>query len=198
MALVDRRGLAGLSMRALAAAVGSGPMSIYNHITDRAELEVLVVEAVVQRVDWRGAPGPDWRADVRRIALAMWRALRAHPHVVPLVLTRRSRSPALLEVCEALLGALAGSGRRGDALLVAFRAVQALIMGFVQVELAGPLSRAAGERPQAVIARFRRLPAARYPRLIEVATAALTSDAEDEVARALDALLDGLDAPATS
>ena len=65
-------------------------------------------------------------------------------------------------------------------------------MGFAQVELAGPLSRAAGERPQAVIRRFRSLPADEYPRLIEIATAALQSDAEREFRAALDLLLSGL------
>ena len=193
LALVDRRGLPGLSMRALAAAVGRGPMTLYNHVAGRAELELLVVEAVVERVDWQGPAGADWRADVRRIATAMWRTLRSHPNVVPLILTRRSRSPALLEVSEALLAALAGSGRRDAALLAAFRAVQALIMGSIQVELAGPLSRAAGERPQAVIRRFRALPADRYPRLVEVATAALSSGAEDEFRAGLEALLAGLE-----
>jgi hypothetical protein len=77
-------------------------------------------------------------------------------------------------------------------LLIAFRSVQALIMGFAQVELAGPLSRAAGERPQAVIRRFRSLPRERYPHLIEIATAATTSQAEDEFRAGLDLLLSGL------
>jgi hypothetical protein len=122
----------------------------------------------------------------------VWRALRAHPQVIPLILTRRSRSAAVIEVSEALLGALARSGRSGADLLIAFRSVQALIMGFAQVELAGPLSRAAGERPQAVIRRFRSLPRERYPHLIEIATAATTSQAEDEFRAGLDLLLSGL------
>lgn len=193
LALVDRRGLSGLSMRSLAARVGSGPMSLYNHVANRADLEQLVVEAVVEKVVWPRDPSTDWHAAVREIAVAFWRALRAHPHVLPLILTRRSRSPALLEVSEALLDALARSGRSGADLLAAFRAIQSLIMGFVQVELAGPLSRAAGERPQAVIRRFRALPPERYPHLIEIATAAMTSEAEDEFRAGLELLLAGLD-----
>jgi AcrR family transcriptional regulator len=194
LGLVDRRGLSGLSMRSLAARVGSGPMSLYNHVANRADLELLVVEAVVEKVAWRRETSADWRTAVRELAVAFWRTLRAHPHVLPLILTRRSRSPALLEVSEALLDALARSGRSGAELLAAFRAIQSLIMGFVQVELAGPLSRAAGERPQAVIRRFRALPPERYPLLIEIATAAMTSEAEDEFRAGLELLLRGLDA----
>ena len=194
LALVDRHGLAGLSMRALAAKLGTAPMTLYNHVAHREELELLVIEAVVARLAWPRTDQSDWRETVRALALALWRSVRAHPQVIPLILTRRSRSPAILEISEALLQALARSGRSQRALLIAFRAVQALIMGFAQVELAGPLSRAAGERPQAVIRRFRSLPAERYPRLIEIATAAMRSEAEAEFRAGLDVLLRGLDA----
>lgn len=192
LALVDRHGLRGLSMRALASKLEVGPMTLYNHVAHREDLEVLVVDAVLQRVVWPQRSDGDWRQAARDIAVAFWRAVRAHPQVIPLILTRRSRSAAVIEASEALLQALAGSGRTGADLLIAFRSVQALIMGFAQVELAGPLSRAAGERPQQVIRRFRSLPRERYPHLIEIATAAMRSDPEQEFCASLDILLDGL------
>ena len=193
LALVDRRGLTGLSMRALAAEIGTATMTLYNHVASREDLELLVIEAVLEKAAWPHTGYADWRDAARAIAIALWRAIRAHPQVIPLILTRRSRSAAVLEVSEALLQALARSGRSGNDLLLAFRSMQALIMGFAQVELAGPLSRAAGERPQAVIRRFRSLPRERYPHLIEIATAAMTSRPEDEFLAALDLLLSGLE-----
>jgi len=192
LALVDRHGVAGLSMRALADKLGTGPMTLYNYVAHREDLEVLVVEAVVEKAKWPRARRADWRAGVREIATALWHALRAHPQAIPLILTRRSRSPAIFEISEALLHELARSGRAGEELLVAFRSLQALVMGFVQVELTGALSRAAGERPQAVIRRFRALPPERYPHLIEIATAAMSSKAEDEFRAGLELLLAGL------
>ena len=192
LALVDKHGLDGLSMRALAAALGTGPMTIYNHVADRADLEVLVVEAIVGQAHWPRRHRAEWRADVREIATAMWRAVRAHPHAIPLILTRRTRSPGALEVAEALLAALARSGRSRRSLLIAFRAVSAFVMGFAQAELAGPLAVEAGEQARAVIRRVRSLPRARYPRLVEIATSAATSRAEREFRLGLDLLLDGL------
>jgi AcrR family transcriptional regulator len=198
LALLDEQGLPGLSMRALAAALGTGPMTIYNHVAHRADLEVLVIEAVVAKARWpRRRTDGDWRRDVRAIATAMWRAVRAHPHAIPLLLTRRTRSPAALDVAEALLDALARGGRSGQRLLIAFRTVNAFVMGFAQAELAGPLAVEAGEAPAAVIRRMRALPTQRYPRLIEIATAAATSDAAREFRNGLDAVLAGL-APRTS
>jgi AcrR family transcriptional regulator len=192
LALVDRHGVAGLSMRALAARLGTGAMTLYNHVAHREDLELLVVEAVLGAVEWPRRRRRDWRDAVRDVAVALWRAVRTHPQVIPLILTRRSRSPAVFAASEALLAALARGGRTGEDLLVAFRSVQALIMGFAQVELAGALSRAAGERPQTVIRRFRALPRERYPHLIEIATAAMTSEAEAEFRAGLEALLAGL------
>ena len=91
LALVDRRGLGALSMRTLAAKLGTGPMTLYNHVAHRQDLEVLVVDAVVAQAEWSRTDHADWRDAVREIAIAVWRALRAHPNVIPLVLTRRSR-----------------------------------------------------------------------------------------------------------
>jgi len=192
LALVDRDGLAGLSMRTLAARLGTGPMTLYNHVGGRADLDLLVVEAVVGKADWSHAKQADWRREVRGIATEMWRVVRAHPQVIPLILTRRSRSPAVLGVAEALVAARARSGRSGRALLVAFRAVQALVMGFAQVELAGPLSTQAGESPTAVIRRVRSLPREQFPHLTQIAAAAARSRAEAEFRRGLDLLIAGL------
>lgn len=192
LALVDEQGLGGLSMRALASALGTGAMTLYNHAAHREDLEILVVEAVIAEARWPSPHHADWRAEVHGIAAALWRAIRSHPHAIPLILTRRSRSPAVLEVAEALLGALSRSGRSGHRLLVAFRAVSAFVMGFSQAELASPLALQAGESAELTISRFRALPSERYPCLIEIAGAAIASDAETEFRAGLDALLTGL------
>ena len=192
VALVDADGLAGLTMRALASRLGTGAMTLYNYVSQREELELLVVEAVIGEIQW--VPNGDlaWDEELEAIAVVLWRSIRVHPNVIPLILTRRSRSPAVFEVTEALLRALARSGRTGDRLLVAFRAVSALIMGAAQAELAGPLTLQAGESASETIARFQALPSGRFPHLIEIATAASTSDAETEFRAGLAILVDGL------
>jgi AcrR family transcriptional regulator len=192
LALVDEQGLAGLSMRALAAKLGTGAMTLYNHVADRADLEVLVVDAVVSEVRLPRTRAEDWRAEVRAIATAMWRAVRVHPQAIPLIATRRTRSPAALAFAESLLAALSRSGRSGRDLLIAFRAVSAFVLGFAQAELAGPLAAASGEPGDAVVARMRALPRDRYPRMVEVATAAAKSDVAREFRSALDVLIAGL------
>jgi len=190
--LLDQQGLAGLSMRSLATELGTGAMTLYNYVPQREGLDLLVIEAVIAEVRWERGPFADWKDEVRAIASALWRAVRAHPNAIPLILTRRSRAPAMFEVTEALLTALARSGRSGADLLVAFRAVSALVMGLAQAELAGPLSLQAMESAEDAIARFRALPADRFAHLIDIASAALGSTPEQEFQASLDLLLAGL------
>jgi hypothetical protein len=144
-----------------------------------------------------GVPSADWRADLRAVAEAHWRAIRAHPDVIPLILTRRSLDPATLAAGEDLLAVLARSGRSGAALLAAFRTVNAFVHGFAQGELASPLSAGPGEDPEVVLKRVRALPPDRYPRLIEIAGAAAGSGPEAEFRAGLDVLVAGLDPHAT-
>ncbi|GAB2618146.1 hypothetical protein GCM10027168_58080 [Streptomyces capparidis] len=194
LALVDAQGLAALTMRNLAAELGTGAMTIYNYVEGRDGLEALLVAAVLEPVQHvPGVPSDDWRADVRTLAEAHWRAYRAHPDVIPLILTRRSLDLPTLTGGEHLLAALARSGRSGAELLVAFRAVSGFVMGFAQAELAGPLSIAPDEDAATIIDRVRALPPDRFPRLIEIAGAAATSSAEREFHSGLDLIISGLD-----
>ena len=140
LAIVDRDGLAGLTMRSLASSLHTGAMTLYNYVDSREALEELVVDAVSALVEIP-EPTDDWLADTRAVATALWRTFRAHPAAIPLVLTRRTSSRASLAPAEALAAALARGGMDGIDLFVAFRTVSAFVMGIAQNELAGRLSR---------------------------------------------------------
>ncbi|MFI6586318.1 TetR/AcrR family transcriptional regulator [Embleya sp. NPDC050493] len=201
LTLVDAHGLAALTMRSLAAALGTGAMTIYNYVDGREGLEGLLVEAVLADALPAVTDHPedaDWRVETRRLAEANWRAVRAHPDVIPLILTRRITDPATLAHGEALLRALARSGRRGADLLYAFRAVTGFVTGFAQAELAGPLSIAPDEDVRAITDRARALPAERFPYLIEIAGAAAASTPEIEFHAGLDVLIAGLESRAAT
>jgi AcrR family transcriptional regulator len=187
LALVDEQGLAALSMRTLAGALGTGPMTLYNYVKDRDDLDALVVEAVLTEIS-RPRPRGDWQHDVRAIVEATWRTVRRHPNVIPLILTRRTLHETTLDWAEGLLDALALSGRSGTELLIAFRTVSGFVMGLAQAQLAGPLS--AETAPD--VARAQALPRERYPRLIEIAKAATKLGADREFRAGLDIVMAGL------
>jgi AcrR family transcriptional regulator len=190
LSIVDKQGLAALSMRTLAAALGTGPMTLYNYVRDRSDLDALVVEAVMSKVRLPRESG-DWQADVRAIVEATWRTVRRHPNVIPLALTRRTLHETTLEWAEALLRALARSGRTGVDLLVAFRTVSGFVMGLAQAQLADPLSpHDDGGNPD--VKRAEALAAERFPRLIEIAGAAAKVGADREFRAGLDIVMAGL------
>ncbi len=188
LTIVDRDGLPALSMRSLAGALGTGPMTLYNYVKDRDDLDALVVEAVMQEVRLPRERG-DWHADVTAIVEATWRTVRRHPNVIPLVLTRRTLHETTLVWAEALLRALARSGRSGIDLLVAFRTVSGFVMGFAQAQLADPLSPNDGRED---IARAQALPVDRFPRLIEIADAAAKLGADRKFRAGLEIVMTGL------
>ena len=187
LALVDEQGLAALSMRTLAGALGTGPMTLYNYVKDRDDLDALVVEAVLAEISRPRSRG-DWQHDVRAIVEATWRTVRRHPNVIPLILTRRTLHETTLDWAEGLLDALARSGRSGTELLIAFRTVSGFVMGLAQAQLAGPLSTAT----DLDVARAQALPPERYPRLIEIAKAATKLGADREFRAGLDIVMAGL------
>ncbi|WP_037354858.1 TetR/AcrR family transcriptional regulator C-terminal domain-containing protein, partial [Amycolatopsis orientalis] len=118
------------------------------------------------------------------------RAVRAHPHALPLVLTRRSLDRTTLRPAEALVQALARGGRTGAELLVAFRTVLAFVTGFAQAELAGPLSR--DPNVTETTDRLAALPQDQFAGMAEIAKAAAASDPETEFAEGMRVVLLGL------
>ena len=78
--IVERQGLAGLTMRRVAAEVGASPMALYNHVADKAELIDLMVDAIVgDVVEGSKHDTGDWVDKMRAVTRrnhAMW---GAHP-----------------------------------------------------------------------------------------------------------------------
>ena len=180
-------------MRALAAELRTGPMTLYNYVRDREGLETLIVDAVMAEARLPEARSGDWRADVRLIAEAGWRAVRAHPHVIPLILTRRSRHEATLDFAEALLSALAASGRSGIDLLAAFRIVMGFITGLAQAHLSAGVAGSGAMAPvDPAIAEVQALAPERYPRLIDIAGSAERIGPDGEFRAGLEIIIAGL------
>jgi len=194
--IVDRDGLGALSMRSLATALDTGPMTLYNYVKDRDELEGLIAEAVLADVKLP-PPSDDWLVDVKSVATAVWESMRRHPNAVPLVLTRRTVSSEGFAPAERLIVALGRGGLADHDLLAAFRGVLSLVMGAAQVELAGPLAAKDREQANAAAAeRIGHLAGQEHPRMAELAATSQQSSMSADFNRALDMLLTGIQAHA--
>lgn len=80
LAIVDKQGAAGFTIRTVADALGVTAMALYRHVKDKAELASLVVDAANRHSPLPASTG-DWRADLW--AMAQWnrKGALAHPGV---------------------------------------------------------------------------------------------------------------------
>jgi AcrR family transcriptional regulator len=185
LALIDRAGLAALSMRTVAAELGMGTMSLYRYVTDREQLERLVVELVLHDVDLTPPGDVPWTDQVTAVTSGIRDAVSAHPAVVPLFLTHRSTSAGVMRCGEVLLRVLAEAGFHGPDRVVAFRTLLAFLIGALTTEHLGPLSGPG-------TAALARLPGNDFPFLAETARAARAIGPDEEFRRGLAAVLAGL------
>jgi AcrR family transcriptional regulator len=188
--IVDEEGLSGLSMRTLAAALGTGPMTIYNYFRDRGELDTLLVEAVLSEVHIPEEE-EDWREDVRAILQGMWQAIRSHPNVIPLVLMRRTLQETTLEIAESLLRALARSSCSPEVLLTAFRTLNGFLVGLAQAQLSAPLRTSDGGSNSRV-SSIKSMPDDSFPRLRQIARVLAKTHSDEEFHRGVEFILDGM------
>jgi AcrR family transcriptional regulator len=189
LGIVDAEGLSALSMRSLAAALGTGPMTVYNYVPDKEGLEELVAAAVVAEVRLP-PPTDDWQHDAYAIADAMWHGIRAHPAAIPLVLTRRTLSATGFAAADALIAALGRAGLSDRDLLAAFHAVLGFVVGAAQAELAGPLTR--GRDAADAAARIGSVAGATYPHIESLSAVAVQTTVEEDFDTGLGMLLDGI------
>jgi AcrR family transcriptional regulator len=188
LAVLDREGLAGLSMRAVAQELGMSAMGLYRYVDDREELERIVVELVLGSVDAEPPePGAPWRERIEVMARRLRDAVGAHPAVVPLTITHRHRSLGVLRWSETVLGVLADAGVEGEQRVVALRGLLSYVIGAIQLEHLGALS---GPGTAAISG----LPAADFPHLAETARCARDVGPDQEFLGGLALLLDGLGA----
>lgn len=185
LAVLDRDGLDALTMRAVATELGMATMSLYRYVTDKDELEALVVDHVLAGVDLAVLPGA-WQERIAELFTRMRAAVLEHPATVPLLLRHRHSAPSSLAFIEAALAILTDAGFTGEQRVVAQRTLVAYVAGALHNTHYGPLA-GAGTIVMAAQERF--------PLIAE--TAALARDLTDDVEfhRGLDVVLRGLASP---
>ncbi|MER7273833.1 TetR/AcrR family transcriptional regulator [Dactylosporangium sp. NPDC000244] len=142
LAILDRDGAAGLSMRKLGAELGTNPMAFYHHLPNKSALFDGVIEAAYAEIDIDIdglARTGGWRDLLAAFARSLREVLRRHPHVVPLVATRPAYSPAVLGLADRALGALGRSGFADRELLVMVNALRSFTIGHVLAEVGDPV-----------------------------------------------------------
>lgn len=182
VAVADEHGLAGLTMRRLADALGASAAGLYRYVASREVLLEEVVDVLVAGIE-HPAPTGRWLADVVGVAHRQRALYVAHPWLPQAVAAVRRLGPRTLDHFEWGLAALAPVDAPATAKMEALALVNGLAALF-----AGGGGTASG--PQALSA----MSPARHPHLVAALGEAADSSAPptDLFERALTSLLTGL------
>ncbi|MCT9871247.1 TetR/AcrR family transcriptional regulator [Paenarthrobacter aurescens] len=133
--IADQEGLAAVSIRRVAASVGSGAASLYRYVKSHDELVELMMDTVSSEYHLKPAAGGP-QEQLLHLARQGRRLMRRHPWLAPLLLTRPSMGPNSLRYLEAALAALAKVDLPGPAKLQTVAMMTAITSAFVQNEMA--------------------------------------------------------------
>jgi TetR/AcrR family transcriptional regulator, tetracycline repressor protein len=197
LAILDRDGADGLSMRKLAQALNVEAMSLYNHVQDKQELLQEAVALVLSRVPIPPASDP-WRKRVEALIFGLYQTLVAHPYALALLVREDVRIPdaQALALMDAVAKALAEAGMPPADQVNAYRGLISLCFGFVLAHTRGFTStRAQAEDiwdrwdPETYVRSG-------FPSLAKLAPQFLKTRAGDDLKFMLSVYLDALEAKA--
>jgi len=197
VALADEVGIDAFTIRKLATALDTKPMTIYHHVPNKEAILDGMVDLVFDEID-RPPTDTDWKSAMRQRALSARTVLARHPWAAPLMESRTSPGPATLGHHDAVIGCFRQGGFSVENTAHAYALVDAFIYGFALQEANLPATEGAdmAELAESVMAPF---PADDYPHLTEFTTEHVLRPGYDfggEFTFGLDLILDGLDAMA--
>ncbi|HEY7272510.1 MAG TPA: TetR/AcrR family transcriptional regulator C-terminal domain-containing protein [Actinoplanes sp.] len=201
LALLDAGGLAGASIRRIAAAVGAPPGAVYTYFPDRTAVVRALVERLLGEVD-RASPetgNQPWRDTLEAVALTLRERLAAHPGVVPLLVSGPMDGPNALLLRERLLGVLYDAGIAGESGARGAYVVMVYVLGSVTLEVVDvPFPGALPPEAERIAARravLAGIPADIYPRTAEAADVMATWTGTEQYLWGLRRVLNGLVGP---
>jgi AcrR family transcriptional regulator len=192
--LADKDGVASLSMRKLGQELGVEAMSLYRHVRNKDDMVDGMVDLVFGEF---GLPrkGVEWKAVMRRRAIAAQEVLARHPWAIGLMESRSRPGPATLQHHDAMLGCLREAGFSIAMAAHAYSFLDSYIYGFAlqQANLPFKTSEQVVEVTGSILRQF---PADAYPHLAEMAVQHVLQpgyDYADEFEFGLGLILEGLE-----
>jgi AcrR family transcriptional regulator len=141
LALVDERGLAAMSMRAVAERVGLTSMALYPYVGGKDALLDGLVDLLQLELDTHyGVDDPaelDWRERLRLLGRTVRAVAHDHPGAFPLLLTRPAAGAATSWLTAALRHLLHDARVPADEVPRLARMICAFLLGFATGELTG-------------------------------------------------------------
>ncbi|MEX2274406.1 MAG: TetR/AcrR family transcriptional regulator [Actinomycetota bacterium] len=191
--VMDTEGLEAVTMRRIGRELGVEAMSLYNHVEDKGDLLVGMLEHLMGGLDLP-ADDEDWVGRLREMARSFRRLLAAHPHALGLFSEHHARpmtDPRALAPIEQALSILRSSGLETDDVIHAYCLFVGYVIGFTTNELAGFLSHRDDDAP-GLADKLRALPTHEMPTLAAILPRMAERDVDADFEFGLDVILSGL------
>ncbi len=194
LAIADRDGLAGLTIRKIATELGASPMGVYRHFRNKAEIVDGLVDLVVGDYEVTNHQEDAWQDWVRETFRLMRAALLEHPGIMPLLGSAAFAGTNAMAVMNRVLEVLMEAGLRDDAVRL-FHTLMSFTIGAVAIESSaridalGPDEVDLEERERQTRVSFEGVPRSEYPHLVEQAPALARFVTEDQFIEGFDAIL---------
>jgi AcrR family transcriptional regulator len=198
VAIMRDEGLERLTMRRLAAALDTGPASLYVYVRNMAELHGAILDDLLAGLE-RAAPEPaepgqggPWQRELTGLLTAYTELLFQYPSLARSVLTLRPSGPNYLRLIDTLLGLLltggvpAAQAAWGVDLLLQHATATAAEQG-TRDESAD-----ADDEHQLLVLELRDAPAGEYPSIARAREELFSGTGAQRLAWAVTALLSGL------
>jgi len=202
--ILDRDGLAALSMRKLADELGTGAASLYWHVGSKDGLLDLVMDEIIGEGK---IPDPDpsrWQEQLKQIARDQRGASLRHPWLVRVSIGRIPMGPNALRYSERILAILRAGGLPPHLAVQGYLLLIATVNGFTIDETGVDDSAAAADTPRPIdptdlqqVADMARdyvasLPATQFPNMTALADEFAFSNPDERFELLIDIFVDGL------
>lgn len=194
--LVETEGFDALTMRRVAAALDTGPASLYAHVRNKAELDDLLIGALSKNV---ALPAPDparWRSQVADVCGQLRDQFLRYPGISRAALSAAPNNLDTLRITEGLLAIFLAGGVPPQS---AAWAIDAALLYVSAYTFEASLRRHPDHDADArvvdraeMLARLRMLPVSRFPHTVEHADKLNAGDEHERFDFALQVMLRGL------
>jgi len=192
LVIMRDEGLNKVTMRRIAAALDTGPASLYVYVRDTEDLHAQILDAMLGSAGVPVAGAGTWRDRLRALLSGYRDVLFQHPDIARMALSTQPSGPNYMALADAILALLAEGGVADQA---AAWGLDLLLLypTAVAVEHSDPKTPAQrDEEFSALAAKIASADATRYPHVARLGGELMSGDGRARFDWAFDVLLDGI------
>jgi AcrR family transcriptional regulator len=195
--VLDAEGFERLSMRRVAAELGTGAGALYWHVAGKEELLTLVIDQVASELELPEPEPERWQEQLKELARELRSLMKRHRDVARISLGRIPLGPNTVRVIEWQLGLMRAAGIPDRTAALTGDLAALYVGAFAYEESLGLQSPDGRDRPPHEILAmigdyFASLPADRFPNIVSLLPLLVAGDPDERFEFGLDVIVRGL------